>query len=55
MEKPRIFVQENKRTEVKRGRKVKNNWEKKRENKKLAQQITNFVFLQDEVTNSPTN
>jgi len=32
MEKPQNFVQENGRTEVKRGRRMKNNWEKKGEN-----------------------
>ena len=39
---------------VKRGRRMKNGWEKKREKifiLKLAQQVTKYVFVQNEVTN----
>ena len=48
------FLQEEGRTKVKRGRRMKNNLEKKREKiliLKLAQQVTKFVFVQNEVTN----
>ena len=37
-------VQEKGRTEVKRGRRMKNIWKTKREKRKLAQQVTNSVF-----------
>ena len=42
MENPLNFVQENGRTKVKRGRRIKNSWEKKREkeNKKLSMLTT---------------
>ena len=45
MENPLNFVQENGRTKVKRGRRIKNSWEKKREKRKLAQQIKKHKFL----------
>ena len=48
------FVQEKGRTQVKRGRRMKNGWEKKRENSlilKLAQQVNRSIFLQNELTN----
>jgi len=51
MEKARNFVQENGRIEVKRERRMKNNREKKREKRKVIQQVTNSIFLQNEVTN----
>ena len=35
----------------KESKQEKNSWEKKREKRKLAQQIINSVFLQNEVTN----
>ena len=47
-------MQDKGRIEVKRGRRMKNSWEKKREKSlilKLEQQVTKFVFLQNEVTN----
>ena len=47
-------MQEKGRTEVKRGWKMKNNCEKKREKSmilKLAQQVSKYVFVQNEITN----
>ena len=41
------FVQEKRRTEMKRGRRMKNKWEKKREMiliLKLVEQVTKFAF-----------
>ena len=48
------FVQEKGRTELKRGRRMKNNGEKKTKKSlilNLTSQVSKFVFVQNKVTN----